>query len=117
MNTFKETYSFIDRQNDAIKIMNKYTNCIPVICQRSTFASVECPYINKNKYLVPMTMTIGQFIFVIRKRLKMSSEKGLFLYINNHIPSSSRTFSEIYNIHKDGDYFLYITYSFENMFG
>jgi GABA(A) receptor-associated protein len=31
--------------------------------------------IDKKKYLVPMDLTVGQFVYVIRKRIKLSPEK------------------------------------------
>jgi GABA(A) receptor-associated protein len=50
---------------------------------------------------------MGQFIFVIRKRLKLQPEQALFVYVNEkNIPPVSATLSEIYQQHKDEDGFL-----------
>ena len=73
--------------------------------------------IDKNKYLVPPDLTIGQFLYVIRKRIKLTPEKSIFLFINNSIPSSSKIISQLYKDHKNEDGFLYIIYSGENTFG
>ena len=41
------------------------------------------PNIEQNKYLVPFDLTMAQFIYIIRKNIKLSSEQALFLFINN----------------------------------
>ena len=72
----------------------------------------------KNKFLVPSDLTIGQFVYVIRKRIQLGPEQALFIYVNNSIlPQSSALLTTIYNEFQDEDGFLYITYSGENTFG
>jgi len=114
---FKKQYSLKDRMEQSSTIVEKYPERIPIICERSASTSSDCPIIDKNKYLVNIDLTVGQFIYVIRKRLKLSSEKALFLFINGFIPSSSHHLGDIYYLYKDQDGFLYITYSYENTFG
>lgn len=114
---FKQQYSLKDRFEQSSKILEKYPERIPIICERSVSTSLDCPIIDKNKYLVNIDLTVGQFIYVIRKRLKLSPEKALFLFINGFIPSSSHHLGDIYYLYKDQDGFLYITYSYENTFG
>merc|ERR1711871_213674 len=53
----------------------------------------------------------------IRKRIKMSSEKAIFIFINSVLPPTAALMSSIYEEQKDEDGFLYITYSGENTFG
>ena len=115
--SFKTLYSLQDRCEESSRITKKYPGRIPIICERSNFTSTDCPNIDKNKYLVNLDVTIGQFIYIIRKRLQLQSEKAIFLFINGFIPSSSHYLGEIYHFYKDIDGFLYITYSYENTFG
>ena len=114
---FNKRFSLNERWNEASRIMKKYPDRIPIICERANTANRDCPLIDKNKYLVTKDLTLGQFIYIIRKRLRLSSEKAIFLFINGTIPPSSCMFTDIYDFHKDVDGFLYITYSFENTFG
>lgn len=114
---FKSQHSFSDRQRESIRVRNSYPDRIPVICERSELASPDCPYIDKKKYLVPQDLTFGQFIYVIRNRLKVPPEKALFLFINGAIPASSYPMNIIYDFYKDIDGYLYILYTFENTFG
>lgn len=114
---FQKEYSLQDRLEETSKIIQKYPERIPIICERSSLASSDCPNIDKNKYLVNKDLSVGQFIYVIRKRINIPSEKALFIFINGFIPSSSQCLGDIYFFHKEQDGFLYITYSYENTFG
>lgn len=113
--SFKKQYSFNNRNLEARRILTKYPDRIPIICEKTK--NQNLPYINKNKYLVTQDLTIGQFIYVIRNRMKLSPEFALFLLINGHIPSSSTMIGELYEQHKDKDGFLYLEYCQENTFG
>lgn len=114
---FKNEYSLYQRKNETIMILNKYPNRVPVICEKSENISNNDPELDKKKYLVPNDLTIGQFVYVIRKRLKITAEKALYLFINGMIPPTSAYVHDIYYYAKDEDGFLYITYTFENTFG
>ena len=115
--SFKNEFKFEDRFNEAIRVLNKYPDRIPIICERSTTASQDCPIIDKRKYLVPSDLTIGQFIYVIRKRLQLPSEKAIFLFVGNTIPSTTCLINKLYRRYKDPDKYLYISYAYENVFG
>ncbi len=62
-------------------------------------------------------MTVGQFVYVIRKRIKLPSEKAIFIFVNDILPPTAALISTIYEEHKDEDGFLYVLYSGENTFG
>ncbi len=115
--SFKRTYSFNDRLKESSRIMNIYPDRLPIICERSENASSDCPHIDKKKYLIPRDLTVGQFLYVIRNRLKLQAEKALFLFIKGTIPATSHYMDLIYDCYKDDDGFLYISYTFENTFG
>jgi GABA(A) receptor-associated protein len=71
----------------------------------------------KNRYLVPADLTVGQFVYVIRKRIRLSPEKAIFVFVRNVLPPTAALMSSVYEDHKDEDGFLYVTYSGENTFG
>jgi len=60
--------------------------------------------------LVPSDLTVGQFCYVIRKRIKLAPEKAIFIFVNEVLPPTAALMSSIYDEHKDEDGFLYITY-------
>lgn len=115
--SFKNEFKFEDRIAEANRVLIKYPDRIPVICERSLTASKDCPFIDKRKYLVPRDLSIGQFLYIIRKRLKLPPEKAIFLFVNGLIPSTTQMIGEIYEYHRDPDLYLYITYAYENVFG
>jgi hypothetical protein len=53
---------------------------------------------------------VGQFVYVIRKRIKLSPEKAIFIFVDEVLPPTAALMSSIYEEHKDEDGFLYITY-------
>jgi hypothetical protein len=57
----------------------------------------------------------GQFVYVIRKRIKLSPEKAIFIFVDEVLPPTAALMSSIYEEYKDEDGFLYITYSGENV--
>ena len=113
---FKDEVSYEKRHKEATRIKTKYPELIPVICEK--YGNSEVPEIDRRKYLVPPDLTMGQFIYVVRKRIKINAQKSIFMFINNTklVPTSS-LISSIYESHKDNDGFLYIGYSGENTFG
>lgn len=44
------------------------------------------------RYLVPADLTVGQFVYVIRKRIKLSSEKAIFVFVDNVLPPTGKPF-------------------------
>ena len=112
--SFKNAYSAEERTGEASRILIKYPDRVPIILEKG---GNEVPDIDKKKYLVPADLTIGQFCYVIRKRLKVNSEKAIFIFVNGKIPPTSSMISLIYAENKDQDGFLYITYAGENTFG
>merc|ERR1712228_797786 len=112
---FKATHQKSKREFEAERIRKKYPDRIPVICEKAEGSDI--PDIDKKKYLVPSDLTVGQFVYVIRKRIKLAPEKAIFIFVNNTLPSTAALMSQIYKDHKDDDGFLYVTYSGENTFG
>jgi len=124
LKSFKQTHDFEKRRSEAEKIRRKYDDRIPVIVEKASARS-EIADIDKKKYLVPGDLTVGQFTYVIRKRIKLSPEQALWIFVETEengkksqtLPPTSNTMAMVYHDCKDADGFLYITYSGENQFG
>ncbi len=114
--TFKSKNTFEERKKESERVLTTYPDRIPIVCEKSSRSS-NIPDIDKQKYLVPMDLTIGQFMFVIRKRMKIAPEIAIYLFINGTIPPTSAIVSKLYHDCKDVDGFLYLEYSGENTFG
>ncbi len=100
------------RKAESQRIRAKYSDRIPVICEKADGSDI--PDIDKKKYLVPSDLTVGQFVYVVRKRIKLAPEKAIFIFVKSVLPDTSSLMSVLYDKHKDDDGFLYITYSGEN---
>jgi GABA(A) receptor-associated protein len=113
---FKHKYTLRQRVDESNKVLLKYKDKVPIICEKDN--RIQGFDIDKKKYLVPKNLPFGQFIKIIRQRLKLNEYTSLFLIINNeYIPSNTCDVGFIYNLYKDMDGYLYITYSLENTFG
>lgn len=58
-----------------------------MICEKVEKSDI--PTIDKKKYLVPADLTVGQFVYVIRKRIKLSPEKAIFIFVNEILPPTA----------------------------
>jgi len=67
-----------------------------VIVEKSPKARVAD--LDKKKYLVPSDLTVGQFYFLIRKRIHLRPEDALFFFVNNVIPPTSATMGTLYQV-------------------
>ncbi|XP_066290782.1 gamma-aminobutyric acid receptor-associated protein-like 2 [Branchiostoma lanceolatum] len=112
---YKEEHSLEHRQAESEKIRRKYPDRIPVVVEKVPNSQIQD--IDKKKFLVPTDITVAQFMWIIRKRIKLPSERAIFLFVGKILPQSSANMGQIYNEHKDEDGFLYIAYSGENTFG
>ncbi|OBA24959.1 light chain 3, partial [Hanseniaspora valbyensis NRRL Y-1626] len=111
---FKSQFPFEVRKKECERITKKYVDRIPVIVERQG----SVPELDKRKYLVPQSLTIGQFVYIIRKRIELPPERAIFVFVNNGIlPNTSSLMSQLYLEYKDKDGFLYISYAGENTFG
>lgn len=111
--SYRQTHPHDVRAKESSKMIEKYPDRIPVIVEPGK----DMPEIDKKKYLVPNDLTIGQFAFVIRKRIKLVASEALFLLSNNVMLPVSGLMSMMYAQNKSDDGFLYITYNKESVYG
>lgn len=112
--SYKSEFSFEKRKLEANRIRTKHMGYIPVIVEKGKNISNT---IDKRKFLVPCDFTVGQFVYVVRRRIKIEADKAIFIFVGNFIPQVSERMDEVYKKHKDDDGFLYITYTSESTFG
>ena len=105
------------RSEESKRIMAKYPGRVPIICERDP-RSVDIPDIDRKKYLVPSDLSVANFMYVIRGRLKLPPEKSIYLFVDNNVmPATSQLLTTLYTEHADDDGFLYIRYAGESTFG
>lgn len=113
MFNFQKEFPFDKRSLEAKKVHEKYPERVPIIIE----TSADLPYLDKKKYLVPKEFTVGQFISILRKRIKLAPEKAIFLFVNNTIPPVSQLIGRIDEQHRSPDGFVYFFLAGENSFG
>lgn len=112
---FKDIHPFDTRVVESIRIREKFPGRVPVIVERS--GRTDVPEIDKHKFLCPGDITLGQFCYIVRRRITLPAEKALFLFVNNTLPTTSMLMRELYSSHADTDGFLYVSYTGESTFG
>ena len=98
---YKEEHPFEKRRAEGEKIRRKYPDRVPVIVEKSPKARIGD--LDKKKYLVPSDLTVGQFYFLIRKRISLRPEDALFFFVNNVIPPTSATMGSLYQVTRADD--------------
>ena len=115
---FRVRHSFDKRYEEATRILSKYPDRVPVICEKGIGS--DLPDIDRKKYLCPNDISIANFMYIIRKRIKLPPEKSIFLFCGEDATALLPTaflMSQAYADHKAQDGFLYITYNAESTFG
>ena len=103
------------RVAESDKLRRQYPDKYPILIGKAPDCTLNDT--NKFKFLVPGDLTIGQFVYVIRKHVKLTSEQSIFIMVNNVLPPTSSLISDIFAEHYSSDGFLYVIYTSENVFG
>lgn len=122
----RDTVPYEKRSAEANRILAKYPDRIPVICEKAPNSSL--PDIEKKKFLVPGTMLCGEFKYIVHKHIHQTvdqaggdfsvpSDQVIYLFVSGTSPKTGALMSEVYDQHRDADGFLYITYGAENTLG
>ena len=111
---YKNSKTLEARKKESSTMLQRFPDRVPVIVQRRKQSIQD---IDKKKFMTPKSLTFGQFVFVVRKRLQLRSTEAIFLFTNNKMINSQETMFTTYEKEKDEDGFLYIIYDFENPFG
>ena len=77
----------------------------------------DLPDLEKHKFLVPRGLTMSQFQYVIRKKIRCRPEQGIYMFINKKLVPITQTVGHIFHENKADDGYLYIRYTGENTFG
>merc|ERR1712139_185188 len=91
---FKQEHSLEKRKAEAARIRERYPDRIPVIVEKSENSDV--PEIDKQKYLVPADLTVGQFVYVVRKRIKLSADQAIYIFVNDVLPPAAAFMPALY---------------------
>jgi GABA(A) receptor-associated protein len=113
MNTFKANNTLKARKTLSHNIQARYPQRIPVVVERDC----TLPLLDKSKFITPFDLTLGQFVSVLRKRIKLEPEHALFVFVGQDLAPNSSLLGKLYHEYADEDGFLYLYLASENTFG
>ena len=113
---YRQRVSPNDRKITADRIIAQHPDRIPVVVECCEQLQHEHPLI-KNKFAVPYELTLAQFMFVIRKHMKLQPEYAIFAFINNRMHPTTTPIGAIYAQEKAEDGFMYVDVFQESTFG
>ena len=62
-------------------------------------------------------ISLGMFMYTIRKKCKLEKEKSIYFFINNKLFNNSALLKTIYLLEKHEDGFLHVVINEETTFG
>ena len=80
-------------------------------------ATRDCPPAESDRFLVPLDLTVAQFAYAVRKRVKLHGAQALFLLVDGRLAPGTMGMGALYARHRGDDGFLVVTYALENTFG
>ena len=114
--SFKAEHDLEKRRQESASVRQRYPDRVPIIVERAAGSKVA--EIDKKKFLVPQDLTVGQFCYVVRRRIKLEPEQALYLMTESGtMPATGSLVSQLFSEHTDEDGFLYLVYAGENTFG
>jgi hypothetical protein len=128
MSEYKRKFSFDDRKQQTNAIKEKYEDKCPIYLSYDKLVKVDLDSSLKhfNKYIVTSSLTLAQFLVIVRKKIKFNSQESLTLFIEIYEKDKLQTsilapttvsLEELYLKNKDEDGFLYLKLVKENVFG
>ncbi len=112
MSSFKNK-SLEERTKFAKSILEKHPGKIPLIIESNK--DKELPPIHK--FIIPNDLTVGQVMYMLRKRVKLRESEALYLFFHNSLINTNTIMAQVYDEHKEVDGIVYAVYARENTFG
>jgi len=96
----------------ALQIMEKYPDRVPIKVVTNDHMDLQ-----RTKFLVPLNLTLGSFLAVIRKYLvSVEDYEALYIFIGGKLYPNTSTISRIWE-DQQSDYYLLAIIAKENTFG
>ena len=112
---YKREKSQEERIAEAQNILKKYKGHVPVIVDKDPRCTL--PDIERQKFLVPCDLSVGHFVYIVRKRINLQPSEAIFLFVNRKLPPPNSTMGQLYGENKDSDGFMYCTYRSDTAYG
>ena len=103
--------------DEFLRLSQNHPDRIPIFVRKARSCKSDIPEVPKSKFLVPKMLTVGQFVYIIRRQIKLSAESALFFFVEGTLPTTNMTMVELYQQHKQSDGSLHVEYTSESVFG
>ncbi|CAG9793286.1 unnamed protein product [Diatraea saccharalis] len=98
-------------------IRGRFPNKVPIRVERYS-REREVPELGRTKFLVPQELTMSQFLYIIRTKMKLRDTQALYLLVNDKVMvSHSMTMAQAYDQFRGEDGYLHVTYAAQQVFG
>uniref|UniRef100_A0A1I7ZBI5 Autophagy-related protein n=1 Tax=Steinernema glaseri TaxID=37863 RepID=A0A1I7ZBI5_9BILA len=115
--TYKERKTLGQRRRLFEEISRNNPGKIPVIIERLN-GERPLPNIDRAQFLVAESTTIAELCSVIRRRLQLTANQSIILYVNDKVmPGVMTPMWKLHQAEKGEDGFLYINYCGQATFG
>ena len=104
--------TFDERVKETTHLLKKYPDKFPVILENNVKFHLE-----RNKFLCPRDINVGQFILIIRNRINLNPSQSIYIFHDNKTFKNNTLLLDIYNQYCDTDKFLKLNYELESVFG
>ncbi len=102
------------------ELMSKFPDRVPIVISSKSFKEH-----NINRFIVPVNMTINQFMIILRNKTKINSTEAIFIFVKDYKKTSkqdviapvSETIGSLYDKYKDDKLILNLFYEKEAVFG
>lgn len=112
---FRASIPLNERKEEFERLKERHPERIPIIL--TAHPSSKLPKLKKQKFLVPKSLTIGQLMCSVRRRMSLTPDMGLFFFVNDNIMSANTELAMTYDQYGNEDGFLYMMLTGENTFG
>ena len=115
---FKHHYPLEKRMQWSQEASMKYSNKLPLIVEKDHKCQ-GLDDLSNPKFLMPRTFMISEVQMIVRRKLNIKKEQGLFMMVNDgkEMIKANESLEGVYDKYKDQDGFLYILYTQENIYG
>lgn len=103
--------------DEFLRLAQNHPDRIPVFVRKSRSCKSDIPEVPRSKFLVPRMLTVGQFVYIIRRQIKLPPEGALFFFIGGTLPTTNMLMVELYQQHKEADGSMHFEYTSESVFG
>ena len=94
------------------KIKSRYPSRIPILCTYDYDDKKK-----QQKFLVPGTNTMGEFMCMVRQRIDLKAKEALFLIIKGKNLPNSMLLSEVIALYAEENGYIHVNVCKENCFG